>query len=91
MTFEVMYQFTRAPGHLGSNRASTDALALLHAWETGNQQRSYEVLHDEDSQLRVDDVLVARLRTTQQDVDANRGLMDDLCSRLGLVREVVKG
>jgi hypothetical protein len=91
MTVDVTYQFTRAAGHLRSNRASTDAHALLHVWGTGHQERSYEVLHDEDSQVRVDDVLVARLRTTQQDVDGNRGQMDLLCNRFGLVREVVKG
>lgn len=92
MAIQVTYRFARSrqgDGLLKKNRASTDALGLLETWTSASRARSYEVLYDEDSQERQDDTLVARLTTSQADIDANQGALDDLCRTFGLARELV--
>lgn len=91
MSIEVVYEFRRSNDPrfmLTNNRSSTDALALLEVWRSGHVGRSFEVLYDEDAQDgNLTDALVARLTTTPGDVEANRGVMDALCTRFGLSRE----
>lgn len=92
MTVHVTYRFSgsRNIADFGkTNRASTDGPGLLATWKGGDADRTYEVLHDDDGQERQDDSLIARLTTTQADLDANAGTLDDLCQGFGLVGHVV--
>jgi hypothetical protein len=93
MTVSVIYEFTRSDGVDGfmkTNRSSTDAKGLVETWEQGAPGRKAEVLFDEDSQTgNMRDKLVARLTTSEADIDANPGALDDLCSQFGLSRQVV--
>lgn len=93
MGVAVIYEFSRlqgVDGMLRSNRASTDAEGLLRTWEAVLPGRSYETLYDEDAQDgRLDDVLIARLETTQQDIDSHPNAMNELCHRFVLSRRVV--
>lgn len=71
-------------------RSSTDALALLEVWRSCHSGRCFDVLYDEDAQDgNLNDAIIARLKTTPEDVEKNRGVMDELCGRYGLSRTVV--
>lgn len=82
---EVTYRFVRdeRAGFFSSNRPSTDAIGLLLNWQAQLPTRQYEVIEDTDESI------VATLRTTQADVDANQGDMDARCNRHGVSRTVV--
>jgi len=87
----VTYKFSR-DSHLGflrHNRASTDAIGLLHQWKAMVATREYEVHRDDGETGNADDVLIATLMTTQQDADSHRGQLDAMCAEVGLTREVV--
>jgi DNA processing protein len=88
------YKFTRSTsvnGILRTNRASTDALRVLETWKYQLASRGYDVLEDSDAQGdEQPDFLVARLTTTQTDVDASRKALDALCTEFGVAREPVQ-
>ena len=95
MTISVTYEFARSNdvyGFARKNRSSTDAKGLVETWVADTSDRMVEVLYDDDSQTgNMNDKLVARLTTTQADMEANPDIIDKLCMEFGLSRTVVSG
>jgi len=93
MTITVTYRFTRdqtsVAGLRSTQRVGTDAINALEQWKAGGTMRDFEILDEEHETDEDDGALIARLTTTQTDVDANRGMMDPLCNRYGVKRTVV--
>lgn len=81
----VTYQFTRdvRSGFLKTTRPSTDAMALLWQWSTDLKTREFEVIDD------TDDMLVATIKTTQADIDADQGGFAHRCTQHGVLKTVV--
>lgn len=83
------YKFDRDPqsisGFLSTQRASTDALNVLEAWQSRRSDRAYEVLRDEDGP---DESLEARVSFAASDESAGQHL-EQLCLESGLRRTYV--
>jgi hypothetical protein len=88
---KVTYKFSR-DSHLGflrHNRASTDAIGLLHQWKAVVPTREYEIHRDDGEDGNAEDVVIATLKTSQLDAHNHRGQIDTLCESFGLSREVI--
>ena len=81
------YRFVRnsnsIEGFGSTNRPSTDALNVVNIWSSGQPQRSFTILIDEDEQL------VADLTWSESDPSAGPSL-DGTCNKFGIERSYVQ-
>lgn len=75
----LFHRAATSSGFAKTNRASTDALAVVHSWKQRGKRA--KVIYDEDSQERQDDELIADLGIFGS---ADEKEFAELCERFGV-------